>query len=81
MLISCGIFQQSETSLDIAAMQKGAEILEGHHDFSSFQANGCTAKSAVGHVEVALGPGIVTYWVVIIAKHKRPQKFHSIYPP
>ena len=67
MFMSCGIFQQSETSLDIAAMQKGAEILEGHHDFSSFQANGCTAKSAVGHIETptypatALGLGIVTY--------------------
>ncbi len=31
--------------LNIEAMQKGAEYLLGHHDFSSFRGSGCQAKS------------------------------------
>ena len=31
--------------LDEAAMQRGAELLLGHHDFSSFRAAACQAKS------------------------------------
>ncbi len=31
--------------LDVEAMQKGAQYLLGHHDFSSFRGSGCQAKS------------------------------------
>ncbi|XP_010242036.1 PREDICTED: uncharacterized protein LOC104586484 [Nelumbo nucifera] len=33
--------------LDLAAMQKACQILVGHHDFSSFRAAGCQAKSPI----------------------------------
>ena len=36
--------------LDIETMQKGASLLEGRMDFSSFRASGCTAKHAVRRV-------------------------------
>jgi len=32
-------------ALDAQAMQRGAEVLLGHHDFSSFRASACQAKS------------------------------------
>ncbi len=33
--------------LDVAAMRRGAKVLVGRHDFSSFRASGCTAKNPV----------------------------------
>ncbi|PIA57763.1 hypothetical protein AQUCO_00600470v1 [Aquilegia coerulea] len=33
--------------LDLASMQKACRILVGHHDFSSFRASGCQAKSPI----------------------------------
>ena len=33
--------------LDINLLKKGAKILEGRHDFSTFRASSCTAKSAI----------------------------------
>jgi tRNA pseudouridine38-40 synthase len=40
--------------LDIAAMQKAASYLEGRHDFSSFRASECQAKSAIITLENVL---------------------------
>ncbi|NQY81543.1 MAG: tRNA pseudouridine(38-40) synthase TruA [Alphaproteobacteria bacterium] len=40
-------------SLDVAAMQSGAEALLGYHDFSSFRAAGCQAKHALRTLERA----------------------------
>jgi tRNA pseudouridine38-40 synthase len=36
--------------LDIEAMQKAAHVLVGEHDFSSFRAAGCTAKTPVRRI-------------------------------
>jgi len=36
--------------LDLETMKKGAEILIGEHDFSSFRASGCSAKHAVREI-------------------------------
>jgi len=33
--------------LDVVAMQRAADLLEGHHDFTSFRAPSCQAASAV----------------------------------
>ena len=33
--------------LDIKILKKGAEILQGEHDFSTFRASSCTAKSPI----------------------------------
>ncbi|EEF35948.1 pseudouridylate synthase, putative [Ricinus communis] len=33
--------------LDIVAMQEACKVLVGHHDFSSFRASGCQAKSPI----------------------------------
>lgn len=37
--------------LDVAAMQAAAKFLIGKHDFSSFRAAGCQAKSPVKHLQ------------------------------
>jgi tRNA pseudouridine38-40 synthase len=39
--------------LDVAAMQRGADVLLGEHDFSAFRAADCQAQSPVRHLEVA----------------------------
>ncbi len=36
--------------LDLDVMKKGAEIITGEHDFSSFRASGCSAKDAVREI-------------------------------
>lgn len=38
--------------LDEQAMQRGAEILRGHHDFSSFRASACQAKTPMRTLDV-----------------------------
>src|SRR5581483_4396139 len=37
-------------TLNLEAMQKAAEVLVGEHDFSSFRAAGCTAKTPVRRI-------------------------------
>ncbi|KAK0590359.1 hypothetical protein LWI29_025898 [Acer saccharum] len=37
--------------LDLHAMQKACEVLIGHHDFSSFRASGCQAKSPIRTID------------------------------
>ncbi len=39
-------------ALDIAAMQRAADLLLGHHDFSSFRASACQAKSPMRTLDV-----------------------------
>ena len=34
-----------KTKLDISLLKKGAKVLEGKHDFSTFRASSCSAKS------------------------------------
>ncbi len=36
-----------KTKLDVNLLKKGAKILEGTHDFSTFRASSCTAKSPI----------------------------------
>jgi tRNA pseudouridine38-40 synthase len=38
--------------LDVAAMHRAAQLLLGHHDFSSFRASACQAKSPVRTLDV-----------------------------
>lgn len=40
-----------KSALDIAAMQRAAEILQGEHDFESFRAEGTPVKSTVRNLE------------------------------
>lgn len=40
------------SQLDVAAMQDAARILTGHHDFSSFRAANCQAKSPVRTMDI-----------------------------
>jgi tRNA pseudouridine38-40 synthase len=42
-----GLVWHVGTPLDANAMQEAAQMLVGHHDFSSFRASGCQAKSPV----------------------------------
>lgn len=42
-----GRIWQIPTTLDVAAMQAGAQHLLGQHDFSSFRATACQAKSPI----------------------------------
>ncbi|PWA73116.1 pseudouridine synthase family protein [Artemisia annua] len=37
--------------LDLSAMQKACKVLEGLHDFSSFRASGCQAKSPIRNLD------------------------------
>ena len=37
--------------LNIKSMKKGANILKGRHDFSSYRASSCTAKSPIKNLE------------------------------
>lgn len=39
-------------ALDEHAMQRGADVLRGHHDFSSFRASACQAKSPMRTLDV-----------------------------
>jgi tRNA pseudouridine38-40 synthase len=39
-------------ALDVAAMQRAADLLLGHHDFSSFRASACQAKSPMRTLDV-----------------------------
>lgn len=39
-------------ALDIAAMQRAADLLLGHHDFSAFRASACQAKSPMRTLDV-----------------------------
>ena len=36
-----------KTKLDISLLKKGAKVLEGKHDFSTFRASSCSAKSPI----------------------------------
>ena len=36
-----------KTKLDIILLKKGAKVLEGKHDFSTFRASSCSAKSPI----------------------------------
>ena len=36
--------------LDVAAMQRGARLLEGEHDYSSFRASGCSSRHPVRRI-------------------------------
>jgi tRNA pseudouridine38-40 synthase len=42
---------QSRWSLDLDAMRQGLRLLEGTHDFTSYRAAGCAAKSPVRRVD------------------------------
>ncbi|KAJ9174725.1 hypothetical protein P3X46_013339 [Hevea brasiliensis] len=59
--------------LDLVAMQEACKILVGHHDFSSFRASGCQAKSPIRTLdelsvsEVASTP----YFPSIIEREKK----------
>jgi len=45
------------TTLDLGALADGARTLIGVHDFSAFRATGCSARTAVRHVEaITVGP-------------------------
>ena len=48
--------------LDINLLKKGAKILKGKHDFSTFRASSCTAKTAIrkiNDIKVTRGNGII----------------------
>ncbi len=48
--------------LDVNLLKKGAKILKGKHDFSTFRASSCTAKTAIrkiNDVKVTRGNGII----------------------
>ncbi len=40
------LYNENQTGLNLDAMTKAANHLKGHHDFTSFQASGCQAKTA-----------------------------------
>jgi tRNA pseudouridine38-40 synthase len=50
-------------ALDLGAMQEAAAMLVGHHDFTSFRASSCQAKSPVrtlDHLEVSRAGDVIT---------------------
>ena len=49
--LSAGRVWHVPVRLDVEAMQAGARALVGHHDFSSFRASSCQAKSPVRTLE------------------------------
>jgi tRNA pseudouridine38-40 synthase len=56
--------------LDVEAMSRAAEVLEGEHDFSSFQAADCDAEHPVRriyHSGIAVEEGLVVYTVTATA--------------
>lgn len=40
-----------DEDLDLPAMQEACKVLVGHHDFSSFRASGCQAKSPIRNLD------------------------------
>ena len=40
-----------ERKLDLNLLKRGSKILEGKHDFSTFQASSCTSKSSIKKIE------------------------------
>lgn len=53
LVLEVGRAWQVHTSLDLQAMQKGADYLKGHHDFSAFRDAQCQSKSAEKTMEIA----------------------------
>jgi len=51
MIIGDKYFWYLKNDLDVDAMQAGAKYLEGKHDFSSFRASECQAKSPVKTID------------------------------
>ncbi len=57
-----GLVWQVGRTLDVAAMQAGADMLLGRHDFTTFRAAGCQAASPVKtldelRIQAVVGPG------------------------
>jgi tRNA pseudouridine38-40 synthase len=50
-IVSKGLVCLVKDNLDIAAMQRASEYLLGRHDFSSFRASECQAKSPMKTVD------------------------------
>ena len=70
--------------LDINLLKKGAKILKGKHDFSTFRASSCTAKTAIrkiNDVKVTRGNGIINIQFKsksFLQKQVRPRHKSSI---
>ncbi|KAB1208544.1 tRNA pseudouridine synthase A [Morella rubra] len=66
--------------LDILAMQEACKVLVGHHDFSSFRAAGCQAKSPLRTLDELEVSEIVTnpYFPSIIERRQNPLNLEDL---